>query len=90
MAESEVNSPVVVIQQSVDADMKTPVADADVEVTGSNTVENGDALPSTAQLKEDVKEPIHTTYLDYLTSPIVQFNIMDSGNTTVLAPTRLS
>lgn len=84
MAESEVNSPAVVIQKSVDVEMETPAADADVEATGSDAVENGDALPFAAE-EEDVKEPNRLTYLDYLASPIVQLHVTEGDNTTILS-----
>ena len=87
MAESEVNSPAIVTQEYVDVDMETSAADAEVGVTGSNAVENGDALPFAAEEEEenDVKEPIRLTYLDYLASPIVQLNVTEGDNTTVLS-----
>lgn len=83
MAESQVNSPAVAIQESVDDEMGTP--DADVEVTGSNAVENGDALPFAAEEEEDVKEPICLTYVDYLASPVMKLNVTEGDNTTILS-----
>ena len=85
MADSEVNSPAVIIEESVDVEMGTPAADADVEVIASGTVENGDALPFAVEEEEDVKEPIRLTYIDYLASPMVQLHVTEGENTTTLS-----
>ena len=85
MAESEVNSPAVVIDQSADVEMGTPAEENDVEVVASGTVENGDGLPFAADDEEDVKIPVRQTYIDSLASPVVQLNITEGDNTTVLS-----
>ena len=85
MAESEGNSPAAVIDQSADVEMGTPAEENDFEVVASGTAQNGDGLPFAADEEEDVKIPVRQTYIDYLASPVVQLNITEGDNTTVLS-----
>lgn len=84
-------SPAVVIDEPVDVDMgdSAPAAEAandDVEITGSNTVAEGDnPLPfAEGGEDEDVKVPARMTYVDFLSSPIVELHIGQGEEKTVL------
>ena len=90
MADNEnVSTPAVVIgDEPVDVDMteSAPAADADVEVTGSHEVAEGEnPLPfAEGGEDEDIKVPTRVTYADYLSSPIVQLHIGQGDDLKVL------